>query len=302
MDAIRAESLAKRFKTGTALNGLTLAIPEGRTFGLLGPNGAGKTTFLAICAGLLRPDGGSVEVLGLDPLRQSRKVRSQLNLCSGHANFLWNLRPEENLRYYGMLYSIPRAEREARIGELIERLEIGPWRKRRFDTLSTGIKQRVALAKALLNRPRLLLLDEPTLGLDPDISRKIRDYLRELRREGGTTMVVTTHNMAEAEELCEEVAFIRGGRIVAQGSPEELKRRLRFRYRVTLRLAEVPPSLDLPVGHTRDGDTLRIEAERLELLGEVVTRLVEQGGSIREMHVEEPDLEEVFVELAKGEG
>lgn len=300
MDAIRAEGLVKRYRNGTALDGLTLNVPEGRAFGLLGPNGAGKTTFLAVCSSLLKPDGGRVEVLGLDPVRQGRRVRSLLNLCSGHANFLWNLRVEENLRYYAMLYSIPRAEREARISLLVDQLELGPWRKSRFDTLSTGVKQRVALAKALLNRPRLLLLDEPTLGLDPDISRKVRAYLKRLHAAGETTMVITSHNMAEVEELCDEVAFIRKGRVVARGSPEELKRKFQFRYRVTLGVGGAPASLDLPVEHVREGEVLRFEVERLEILGEIVTKLAQRGAAIREIRVEEPDLEEVFVALARG--
>ncbi|MEM3087259.1 MAG: ABC transporter ATP-binding protein [Halobacteria archaeon] len=318
MDAIRATGLLKRYGGGTALDGLDLEVPEGRVFGLLGPNGAGKTTFLAVCSGLLKPDGGRVEVLGLDPVREGRKVRSLLNLCSGHANFLWNLRVEEILRYYAMLYSVPRAEREARISLLVEQLELGPWRRARFDTLSTGAKQRLAVAKALVNRPRLLLLDEPTLGLDPDISRKVRAYLKRLRAAGGTTMVVTSHNMAEIEELCDEVAFIRKGRVVARGSPEELKRQFKFRYCVTLGVEGGPAFLDLPVEHVREGArppthpvsvsehegrgprVLKFEVERLERLGEVVTRLAQKGASIREIRVEEPDLEEVFMELAKG--
>src|SRR5262249_18445216 len=192
--------------------GASLQVPRGVIFGLLGPNGAGKTTLLSILATLLLPDAGSATVLGHDVMTDAFAIRQRLNMVSGNASFIWSLRPKEILTFYGRLYGLSGRVLERRVEELIERCELGPHRKTEYNELSTGLKQRVAFAKALVNDPEVLFLDEPTLGLDPDVSIRIRAQIAELRRGKGTPSILTTHYMREPEELCDTIASIKPGR------------------------------------------------------------------------------------------
>ena len=238
MLAVDARDLTKTFRNGwlrrrttEALRGVTLAVPRGAIYGLLGPNGAGKTTLLSILATLLIPDGGSARILGHDVVTDSLAVRARVNMASGNASFVWSLRPAEVLSFYGRLYGLSGRTLRARVDELLETFELRDHARTEYNELSTGLKQRLAFAKALLNEPEVLFLDEPTLGLDPDVSIRIRARVAALRRERGTTVILTTHYMREAEELCDEIAFIKGGRILAQGSPDALKRQIAARRR-----------------------------------------------------------------------
>src|SRR5207249_2879689 len=247
--AIDAREVAKTFRSGwlrpretAALRGATLAVPRGAIVGLLGPNGAGKTTFLSILATLLIPDRGTVRVLGLDVVRDSMALRRRLNMASGRPSFLWSLRVAEIVAFYGRLYGLSGAALRARVDALIEQYELTPYRRVPYSELSTGLKQRVALAKSLVNDPELLFLDEPTLGLDPDVSMRVRAHIAALRRERGVTILLTTHYMREAEELCDEVAFIKAGRILDAGTPDELKRRIGLGDVIALRLEPAVPA------------------------------------------------------------
>ncbi len=309
--AVEARDLAKTFRSGwvrrretAALRGASLQVPRGAIFGLLGPNGAGKTTLLSILATLLLPDSGSATVLGHDIVRDPFAVRRRLNMASGNASFVWSLRPAEVLSFYGRLYGLSGAVLRRRVEELIERSELGPHRRTEYNELSTGLKQRLAFAKALLNEPEVLFLDEPTLGLDPDVSIRIRAQIAELRRERGTTIILTTHYMREAEELCDTIAFIKGGRILAEGSADALKRQIRIGDVIALRL---DPPLPERMGELPGILQLHVRGERVECtvdaadkrLPEILRWLVEQGVLVRECQVKEHDLEEVFVELAR---
>jgi ABC-2 type transport system ATP-binding protein len=225
--AIIINDVTKTFPNGArALQGVSLAITKGEIFGVLGPNGAGKTTLMNMLATLLIPDSGDITLLGQSILNHPGRVRNRINLCSGNANFAWSLTVRENLRFYGMLYGLKGSVREAKLDALIEAFSLAPYADRRFDEVSTGTKQRMALAKALLNDPEVLLLDEPTVGLDPDIALRVRGYIEDYHRRTGCTLVLTTHYMKEAEQLCERVAFIREGKILALGTPAELQRKL----------------------------------------------------------------------------
>ena len=311
MLAVDARDLVKTFRSGwfrkrrtEALRGASLQVPRGAILGLLGPNGAGKTTLLSILATLLLPDSGSATVLGHDIVRDPFAVRRRLNMASGNASFVWSLRPAEVLSFYGRLYGLSGAVLRRRVEELIERSELGPHRRTEYNELSTGLKQRLAFAKALLNEPEVLFLDEPTLGLDPDVSIRIRAQIAELRRARGTTIILTTHYMREAEELCDTIAFIKGGRILAEGSADALKRQIRIGDVIALRL---DPPLPERMGELPGILQLHVRGERVECtvdaadkrLPEILRWLVEQGVLVRECQVKEHDLEEVFVELAR---
>jgi ABC-2 type transport system ATP-binding protein len=309
--AVDARDLVKAFGTGwfrrrrtEALRGASLAVPRGSIFGLLGPNGAGKTTLLSILATLLIPDRGSATVLGHDVVRDAAALRQRLNMASGNASFVWSLAPAEVLAFYGRLYGLGGRTLRRRVEELIERCELGPYRRTEYNELSTGLKQRLALAKALLNDPEVLFLDEPTLGLDPDVSVRIRGQISDLRRERGTTIILTTHYMREAEELCDTIAFIKSGRILAQGTADDLKRQIRIGEVIELRLdpavperlGELPGVLQFHVRDERVECTVDVAEKRLP---EILRWLHERAVVVRDCRVNEPDLEEVFVELAR---
>ena len=311
MLAIDVREVEKTFRGGLirrrlthALRGVSLTVERGAIFGVLGPNGAGKTTLLSICATLLVPDRGSVTILGVDVGREPRAVRRRLNMASGNASFLWNLRPTEILAFYGRLYGMSGRRFRRRIDELITTFELVEHRRAPYNELSTGLKQRLALAKSLLNDPELLFLDEPTLGLDPDVAARLRRHIAGLRSERGTTIVLTTHYMREAEELCDEIAFIKDGRILARGSADDLKRRIGVGDVIALRLdrdvaailTEAPGVLRCSVANGWTECAVDRASERLP---ELLRLVMDKGVVVQEVQVREPDLEQVFVELAR---
>ena len=311
MLAVDARDLVKTFGSGwlrrrrtEALRGASLQVPRGAIFGLLGPNGAGKTTLLSILATLLLPDAGAASVLGHDVVHDALAIRRRLNMASGNASFVWSLRPAEVLSFYGRLYGLRGRALRVRVGELLERFELLPHLKTEYNELSTGLKQRLALAKALLNDPEVLFLDEPTLGLDPDVSIRIRGQIAELRRERGTTIILTTHYMREAEELCDRIAFIKGGRILAEGSADDLKRQIRIGDVISLRLEPAAPAglAGLPgmmqLQARRDHVECTVDSSE-KRLPEILRWLADHGVLVRDCQVHEPELEEVFVELAR---
>jgi len=254
----------------------------------LGPNGAGKTTLISILATLLLPDAGMVEVLGLDVRRQAGKIRGRINLASGAAKFVWSLTVVEYLRFYGRLYGLYGRQLAARVEEMMALFELQEYRHSPFETLSSGLKQRLALAKALMSRPELLFLDEPTNGLDPIAAQHTREEILRLNRQTGVTIILTTHNLREAEQLCREVGFLGEGRILAQGSIRALQTQLGLGDRVFLEGAGPLPRLDcqqLP-------GVLRC---RLPLVIQEISRA---GGQIRAIRVEAADLEDLYREFS----
>jgi ABC-2 type transport system ATP-binding protein len=309
--AIDAREVTKTFRSGwlrrretAALRGASLAVDRGAIVGLLGPNGAGKTTFLSILATLLVPDGGQARVLGFDVARDAAPLRRRINMASGRPSFLWSLKVEEIIAFYARLYGLSGDRLRHRVGTLIEQYELTEYRRAQYSELSTGLKQRVALAKALVNDPELLFLDEPTLGLDPDVSVRVRRHVADLRREQGVTIVLTTHYMREAEELCDEIGFIKDGRILAHGTADALKRQIGLGDVIALKLD--PPRLDwlaeapgvLRVA-PRDGWLELTVDEAEKRLPDLLRALLTEGVVVRNVQVHEPDLEDVFVELAR---
>jgi ABC-2 type transport system ATP-binding protein len=220
MDAIRVQSLTKRYDTTLAVDDISFAVPVGATVGLLGGNGAGKTTTIAMLLGLLIPTAGSIEVLGCDIARNRFAALARMNFSSPYVALPQRLTVRENLRVYGHLYDVPAIDH--RIETLSRELDLGELLDRPAGQLSAGQKTRVALAKALINRPELLLLDEPTASLDPDTGDWVRTWLERYRAESGCTILLASHNMAEVERLCSHVLMLKLGRIVDSGSPQEL--------------------------------------------------------------------------------
>lgn len=220
MDAIQVENLTKRYGDVLAVDAISFAVPAGRTLGLLGGNGAGKTTTIGMLLGLLIPTGGRIRVLGHDMARNRFAALERMNFSSPYIALPSRLSVAENLRVYGHLYGVRGLER--RIAELAAQLDLEPFLHRPAGQLSAGQKTRVTLAKALINRPEVLLLDEPTASLDPDTGDIVRSWLERYRAETGCTVVLASHNMGEVERLCGHVMMMKQGRIVDAGSPAEL--------------------------------------------------------------------------------
>jgi ABC-2 type transport system ATP-binding protein len=223
--AIRMENLSRDFETVRALDGLSLEVPAGIIFGFLGPNGAGKTTTINLLLGLLEPTSGRAEVLGFDTRTHADEIRTRSGALLEHPGIYEQLTVEDNLEFYGRVWRMPAGERRARIKELLSPMGLWERRKEKAGAWSKGMQQKLALARTLLHRPSLVLLDEPTAGLDVPSAAAVRDDLETLAAHEGVTIFLTTHNMAEAEKLCSQVAVIREGKLVAVGHPDQLRAR-----------------------------------------------------------------------------
>ena len=309
--AIRIEGLTRDFATEAgpvrAVKHLSLEVPAGIVFGFLGPNGAGKTTTLRLLLGLLEPSSGRAEVLGFDTQTQAEEVRTNSGALLEHAGLYEQLSAEDNLEFYGRAWRLPRAERQARIKELLS--HIGLW-ERRNDPVgkwSRGMKQRLALARALLHRPRLVLLDEPTAGLDVQAAVEVREDLARLAAREGVTVFLTTHNMAEAERLCSQVAVIRGGSLVALGHPDELRARAggprveifgRGFNEQVLALLRMRP--EVAAAEAQNG-RLAIDLRHESATAPLVSLLIGAGAEVEEVRRGKASLEEVFLTLMEEE-
>ena len=218
--AIALDGVSKRYGGKDAVSNLSLLIPQGSVTGLLGGNGAGKTTTIGMIMGLILPSAGTVRVLGADMARERHKVLGRINFESPYVDLPHRLTVRQNLTIFAKLYGVPRAK--DRIAALIDDLALGSFANRPSGQLSAGQKTRVALAKALINDPELLMLDEPTASLDPDTADWIRAHIEAYCRRRGATILLASHNMAEVERLCDRVVFLQAGRIVADGTPRAL--------------------------------------------------------------------------------
>jgi ABC-2 type transport system ATP-binding protein len=222
VNALDITDLVKRYPTGTeALKGASLGIRAGEFFGLLGPNGAGKSTLIHCATGLAQPTSGEITVFGHDAIRSYEEARLAVGLAPQDLNLDWFLTVEETLDYHGGYFGMPKHERRERAAELLETFSLTDKRGDRTRTLSGGMKRRLILARALMHRPRLLILDEPTAGVDVELRLELWHYVRRINAEG-TTILLTTHYLEEAEQLCSRIAFIHEGSIVACGTSREL--------------------------------------------------------------------------------
>src|SRR5205809_1035694 len=300
---IRTEGLTRDFQTTRAVDGLSIEVPRSAVFGFLGPNGSGKTTTIRMLLGLLEPTFGKVSVLGFNAASQSDEIRLRSGCLLEYSGLYERLSAEDNLELFGRIWKIPRLDRRTRIQELLR--AFGLWERRReaAGVWSRGMKQKLAVARALLHRPPLIFLDEPTDGLDPVAAAALREDLATLARREGVTVFLTTHNLPEAEKLCSRVAVIRRGKLLAEGSPEELRaQKAGHRAQVLgrgfseqiLAMAQARP--EIRSARLENGQLL-VEMQDHSPMAPLVSMLVGAGAEIEEIRKERASLEDVFLTL-----
>ncbi|MCD9625544.1 ABC transporter ATP-binding protein [Rhabdothermincola salaria] len=302
---LRVEGLVRRFGDRVAVDGVSFAIAPGETYGLLGPNGAGKTTTISMVAGVLGTDAGTITVAGHTMGRGDRQAKAAIGLVPQDVALYPDLSATENLRFFGRLQGLDGRALDARITEVLDVVGLTDRAADRVDAYSGGMKRRANIAVGLLHRPRLLILDEPTVGVDPQSRNQILESIEVLGGEG-LAVLYTTHYMEEAERLCDRVGIIDDGRLVAEGTRAQLVERIGSRESITVQVlgdgASVAERCRLVTGvvaaDLADATTVTVVAvDAAAVLSEVVEAVHDAGTSITGVEIDEPDLEDVFLQL-----
>ena len=296
---LEVENLHKFYGSFEALKGISFDLKRGETLGFLGPNGAGKTTTIQILLQLITPEKGQVNIFGMPSFAHREAVLGRMNFTSAYANLFGALSVRENLKVFAMLYGIKGTKR---INDLIDEFSANDLRDKKAQTLSSGQLTRVMIIKALLNEPELLLLDEPTSSLDPDMAARFRDVLKETREKRGISMLYTSHNMSEIEEMCDRVIFLSHGRIVANDSPKKLTKLIPD-HTLSVSFEKRPDDLDKFLKDRRieaknDEGILRIVATN-EAIPAILKEMYNADYKIKNISIDEPDLEDVFLKFAR---
>ena len=295
---IHAQGLTKRFGDFTAVDGIDFAVQPGEAFGFLGPNGAGKSSTMRMIGCVSPPSGGALRILGMDPVQEGSKIRARLGVVPQEDTLDMELTVHENIFVYGRYFGLSRKEVRERAKELLEFVQLSERAASKVQSLSGGMKRRVTIARALVNEPEVLLLDEPTTGLDPQARHLVWDRLFRLKQRGAT-LVLTTHYMDEAEQLCDRLVIMNNGKIAEEGHPLELIRRLSTREVVELRFSAEPPAVE---AETFNGQVARIEVlpDRLLLYtddGDALVPVAHERLHPQSVLVRRSTLEDVFLRL-----
>jgi ABC-2 type transport system ATP-binding protein len=304
---IEVTHLVKTFKTFNAVDDISFTVKKGEIFGLLGPNGAGKSTTLRILSTLARPSGGKATIGGFDVVKEDNQVREMLGIVSEKMIIYDRLTAEENLWFFGCLYGIPKEKLRKRMAELLELVNLTQFKNKQVGTFSTGMRQRMNVIRSLLNEPKVLFLDEPTLGLDPQSSVEIRDFVKNLNKEHGTTIIVTTHMMLDADILCDRIAIVDHGKIIALDTSANLKKAIVGADKRVIKLevsnltgviTEKIKSLPCVASVNQEEPTkLRLTVTGDCAFDEVLDAVRGMGGKIMSMENLQPTLEDVFLHL-----
>jgi len=300
---IRTEHLSRSFGVVQAVNELSLEVPAGIIFGFLGPNGAGKTTTIHLLLGLLEPSSGRANVLGFDTRSQADQIRARIGALLEFSGLYERMSAEDNLDFYGRIYHMSAPERGARIKELLSHMDLWERRKEQVGKWSRGMKQKLAVARALFHHPSLVFLDEPTVGLDPVAAATLNDDLASLVAREGITVFLNTHNLVEAEKLCAQVGVIRQGKLLAVGHPDELRQEKGgsqaeiFGHGLNKHMVELlrkqPEVTAAELQNSHLTVTLREKSE----IGPLVSLIVKSGADVEEVRRGKANLEEVFLTL-----
>ncbi|HPB32426.1 MAG TPA: ABC transporter ATP-binding protein [Candidatus Sumerlaeota bacterium] len=315
--AIKISGLTRRFGDITAVDRLSLHISGGSILGFLGPNGAGKTTTIRLLLGLLRPDEGCAEIHGMDCSRDADSVREICGALLEYPGLYENLTAIQNMEYFADIYGLRSGEKDSRVRELLTFVDLLERSGEKVRGWSRGMKQKLSLARSLIHSPRVLFLDEPTLGLDVASARKIRDIIRKLAAESRTTIFFTSHNLDEVEQICTNVAIIRKGRLVTQGRPEDLRKGRNTRV-LSIRTGGIPDGIVEKIrilqgveraeiegpNHSdsrEPGALLVIHLKPEQDISECLAALVQSGITINDIQTMRPTLESVFLELTEND-
>ncbi|MCX6648736.1 MAG: ABC transporter ATP-binding protein [Candidatus Bathyarchaeota archaeon] len=311
MPGIEAEGLIKRFGSLTAVDNLSFEVDTGEIFGLLGPNGSGKTTTVRLLSCLIAPSGGSAKVAGFDIVKEPLRVRGAVGVLTENPGIYDRLTALENMEFFAEAYGISdKTERASRIRELLEFFDLWDRRGDKAGTFSTGMRKKLAIAKAVVHRPEVLFLDEPSSGLDPKAAKDIRDLMEDMSRREKHTIVLCTHNLEEAERLCSRVMIIRRGATLATGSIEDLRRKLHGAPELEVRLEETNAKLlkaatklkGVNAVNERSDHSLLFDLDDPEAgTPDVVEGLIKAGGRVKSVNVLRPTLEDAYLELTKEE-
>ncbi len=302
---IVTNGLSRRFGENWAVRDLSLSVARGQVFGFLGPNGAGKTTTVRLLNGLLQPSAGAASVLGMDPATDGAAIRARTGVLTENPGLYEALTARENLRFVGHVYGVPEETLPVRIDALLTRFGLQDRADDKTGTYSRGMKQRLAIARALLHEPEVVFLDEPTAGLDPAASRDVQDLVQELAQRHGHTIFMCTHNLVEAEKLCDLVGVIHRGSLRAMGSPAQLARQLWHNTLIEIDLnGPADDSVKQAIQNQRgvvhlemDGDLLVVEVSDADVTPSLVQAVVAAGGQIYGVRKRDHGLEDVYFAL-----
>jgi ABC-2 type transport system ATP-binding protein len=298
MIVLRAQNITKQFTKYTALKSVSIELQQGEILGLLGPNGAGKTTLIQILLGLLTADSGTVEIFGLDAQKFKQQILERVNFSSTYTNLPWRLTVKEALTYTSYFYKLP--NRRIILQEIIEAFRLQKIANKSIEDLSSGQLTRVNLAKAFINNPEILFLDEPTASLDPSAAKYIREFIVNKRKETNVSVIYTSHNMAEIEEICDRVIFLEKGKIIAVDTPENLAKTIDIAH-VNLKLS--PQNSELLAKYCQNkGLSLEKQEKQVTItlseknIASLLQDIVKHGISYDEISIQNPSLEDYFLQ------
>lgn len=298
MNAIEIKQLEKTYPEGKkALDRISLVVPQGTIFGFLGPNGAGKTTTIKLLTGILNPTGGEMSVLNLNPAEEAEKLHQLTGVLTEHAGMYDHLTGIDNLSFFGQLFGMSKSDSEAKGMQLLEKLGLSDAAQVKLKSYSTGMRQRLSLARTLIHSPKLLFLDEPTSGLDPESTKSVNELLLELSKEEGTTIFLCTHQLRYAQEICNEYGLMDNGKLLALGSLEQLRKRTFNSYKLTIETDFMPQTID---SKQISEDTYELSLQEKSEIPVLVKEIVQQGGNISQVTPTDYSLEDIYFALLEG--
>lgn len=294
MRAVLTENLSKIYTGGNkAVDNISFSLEQGEVFGFLGPNGAGKTTTIKVLCGMLAPSGGNCRVFDIDPAQNPEKLHQMAGVITEHAKMYDHLSGMENLIFYGTLFGMNRSDCEKRANTLLERLNLADARQRKLSAYSTGMRQRLSLARAMMHSPKILFLDEPTSGLDPESAQNVNTLIQELAANG-TTIFLCTHQLRYAQEICTTYGLMNQGSLFATGDIEKLRSMVSSNVRVRVKANYIPGDME---SEKVAENAYNISVSSEDEIPLIAKRIVEAGGDIYQIFADQISLEEIYFSL-----